>query len=75
MRLMEVGTKYLEKDKNKAYLMFKNSFELYSLFWALNMDLVKKEAASESFKEDIKKDGFKSGFSAAIKKLIDCCKE
>lgn len=75
MRFIEVGTKYMEKDKEKAHLMFKSAFELYSLFWALNMDLVKKEGASAMFKDEIKKDGWKSGFSAAIKKLIDCCKE
>ncbi len=75
MRLIEVGTKYMESDKKKAYSVFRSAFELYSLFWGLNLGIVKKEQASEEFKEDLKKDGWKSGFSAAVKKLIDCCKE
>ena len=75
MRLIEVGTKYMEKDKKKAYQMFKSAFELYTLFWGLNLDIVKKEEASDEFREEIKKDGWKTGFSAAVKKFIDCCKE
>ena len=75
MRLIEVGTKYMETDKKKAYFMFKSAFELYSLFWGLNLDIVKKEEASTEFKEELKKDGWKASMSGVIKKLIDCCKE
>lgn len=40
-RLMEVGTKLLDKDKkSEAYEFFTKSFELYSLFWGLNLNIL-----------------------------------
>ena len=41
MRLMEVGTKHLHKGEEKeAKEMFDKAFNLYSLFWALNLKIV-----------------------------------
>lgn len=41
MRLMEVGTKALTKKHNEeAYDLFKKSYQLYSLFWALNLKVI-----------------------------------
>lgn len=41
MRLMEVGTKQLGRgSKEDAYDLFNKSYDLYSLFWGLNMDLI-----------------------------------
>jgi len=41
MRLIEVGTKHLAKGEEKeAREMFEKSFNLYSLFWALNLKIV-----------------------------------
>lgn len=41
MRLMEVGTKALGRGNNEdAYNLFGKAYELYSLFWGINMDLV-----------------------------------
>jgi hypothetical protein len=41
MRLMEVGTKALGQGKKEdAEDLFKKSFDLYSLFWGLNMKMV-----------------------------------
>ncbi|MDR0319704.1 MAG: hypothetical protein LBH81_03110 [Rickettsiales bacterium] len=41
MRLMEVGTKQLGRgNKDDAYNLFNKAYELYSLFWGINMDLV-----------------------------------
>jgi hypothetical protein len=41
MRLQEVGTKHLNKGEMKeAKEMFNRSFNLYSLFWALNLKIV-----------------------------------
>jgi hypothetical protein len=38
MRLMEVGTKELKKNnKDKAEKLFEKSYQLYSLFWGLNL--------------------------------------
>jgi hypothetical protein len=42
MRLMEVGTKKLsEGKKEEAYDLFEKSYNLYSLFWGINLKLVK----------------------------------
>lgn len=41
MRLMEVGTKALGAgNKKDAYEMFNKAYDLYSLFWGLNMHLI-----------------------------------
>src|SRR4030042_2462441 len=41
MRLMEVGTKEEKKGNRKeAWELFKKSFRLYSLFWAINLKVV-----------------------------------
>jgi hypothetical protein len=41
MRLMEVGTKQLSlKNTKEAYDLFNKSYELYCLFWGLNMNLI-----------------------------------
>jgi hypothetical protein len=44
MRLEEVGTKALGKgDKSGAEALFKKAYQLYSLFWGLNLKLVDVE--------------------------------
>lgn len=41
MRLIEVGTKQLNMGrKQDAYDLFEKAFELYSLFWGINMNLI-----------------------------------
>lgn len=41
MRVMEVGTKALGAgNTTAAYDLFNKSYELYSLFWGINMDLI-----------------------------------
>jgi len=41
MRLMEVGTKALGAGNAKdAYAMFDKAYDLYSLFWGINMNLI-----------------------------------
>lgn len=41
MRLMEVGTKQLgHGKKEEAMDLFKKAYQLYSLFWAINLDVV-----------------------------------
>ena len=87
MRLMEVGTKALTKgDKKDAEDMFQKSYQLYSLFWGLNLGLVKtqdikrndNEVAFTSEDETPKKQGSASLFEKLghlVQKAIDCCKE
>ena len=58
MRLMEVGTKQQSlKHKEEAYKLFDQSYELYCLFWGLNMKLLNLEDVKwiEDSSDDIKK--------------------
>lgn len=58
MRLMEVGTKQQSLGhKDEAYKMFNQSYELYCLFWGLNMKLLDMEDVKwiEDSYEDVKK--------------------
>lgn len=88
MRLMEVGTKYLTKgDKKNASDLFKKSYQLYSLFWGLNLGAVSVKDFKQDKNEKIKflsdEDKPKVKQSASIfeklgqlvQKAIDCCKE
>lgn len=81
MRLMEVGTKALGKGNRKeAEEYFKKAYELYSLFWGINLKLVdmgevKKIDDSQINKEDSEKKGFIRKLGDMVKDLVDCCKE
>lgn len=75
MRLMEVGTKELYKDKKKeANNFFKSAFDLFSLFFAINLGMV--EPKKLEFNKKTKKEStVMNKFSGIIKKIVDCCKE
>lgn len=81
MRLMEVGTKQLGLDKKEeAYELFDKAYNLYSLFWGLNMKLinvgdVKKIDDQALNKEDADKKGFMGKLGTLVKKAINCCIE
>ncbi len=81
MRLMEVGTKQLGKgDRKEAMEMFERAFNLYSLFWGLNLKVinvgdVKKIDEGAINKNDKEKNGVMSKMGVLVKKLIDCCIE
>lgn len=75
MRLIEVGTKELSgKNSKEAEFCFKAAFELYSLFFAVNLDMLGKSEIK--VKDGKVQDGFgRSGFSAIISKIVNCCRE
>ena len=81
MRLMEVGTKQHKMgNKTEAEDLFKKSFDLYSLFWGINMKLVatddvKKIDDNAVNRHDEEKKGFMGKLGALVKKAIDCCIE
>ena len=88
MRFMEVGTKSLTKgDKNDAEDMFQKSYQLYSLFWGLNLGLVEtkdikhEESSNIEFIDEQEKPKVKQSASLfsklgeIVQKAIDCCKE
>jgi len=81
MRLMEVGTKAQTKgNKQEAEDLFKKAYELYSLFWGINLKLigigeVKKIDDSQIDKKDTDKKGILGKLGNMVKYIIDCCKE
>ena len=78
MRLMEVGTKQLGMNNEKeAYDLFGKAYNLYSLFWGLNMKLmnvgdIKKIDDNALNKQDMEKKGFMGKLGVLVKKAIDC---
>ena len=53
MRVMEVGTKELKKNnKEKAAKLFEKSYQLYSLFWGLNLGVVSTKDIRSNTKDD-----------------------
>ncbi len=89
MRLMEVGTKMLTKGDNKAAQeMFKKSYNLYSLFWGLNLGAVKLDGSNQAklgdniellsdttpVKSKVKLSVFDK-LGEMVKKAVDCCIE
>ena len=88
MRMMEVGTKALTKgDKKDAASFFQKAYKLYSLFWGLNLGVVKtkdikyQESEKIAFVSDDKKPKQKGSanifdkMGELVKKAIDCCIE
>ena len=87
MRIMEVGTKELKLgNKEKAWSLFEKSYQLYSLFWGINLGITKIPNSELQIPNDKisyiddagKKSGSESVFSklgSLIQKAIDCCKE
>ncbi len=92
MRLMEVGTKNLKDGKKEtADEMFRFSYELYLLFWGLNLKIVKPEETKlmrREVRDTLKKLGIhqkdhntqkRTGvlgkLGELVKKAVDCCIE
>lgn len=77
-RLMEVGTKAQGNNKKEeAQEMFQKSYDLYSLFWGLNMKLIDIGEVKKIDDDAIntKKKGLTGRLGALVKKVIDCCIE
>ena len=84
MRLMEVGTKQLGMGKkNEAEELFQKSYDLYGMFWALNMKLIGtndiKEVGGVETEKTIKKidenalnkrDKKPTGFTGKLRELV-----
>jgi len=81
MRLIEVGTKYYsEGKKEEAEDLFSKAYDLWSLFWGINLKLidigqVKKVDENQLDVHDKKKPGFLGKLGELVKKIIDCCIE
>lgn len=81
IRLMEVGTKALgQGKKEEAYDLFQKAYDLYSLFWGLNLKVIKagdvKQIDENAInRHDQQKKGFLGKLGDMVKNAIDCCKE
>lgn len=89
MRLMEVGTKQLGKgDKKAAEEMFAKSYNLYTMFWSLNMgqislkgvkklddDVLDKTEQEKKNQGKLKKSSIFDKTRDLVQHLIDCCIE
>ncbi|MGC8981488.1 MAG: hypothetical protein ACP5JU_00870 [Minisyncoccia bacterium] len=81
MRLIEVGTKYYQEGKKEeAEDLFFKAYDLWSLFWGLNLKLidigeVKKIDDDQLNIHDKEKGGFMGTLRKIIQKIIDCCIE
>jgi hypothetical protein len=81
MRLIEVGTKQQGMgNKEEAKDLFQKAYNLYSLFWGINMKIigtadVKKIDENAMDKHDTIKSGFMGKLGELVKKAIDCCIE
>ncbi len=81
MRLMEVGTKAQgQGKKQEAEDLFKKAYELYSLFWGINLKLVnigevKKIDDNQIDKKDDSKKSLLGKLGDIVKYVVNCCKE
>ena len=81
MRLMEVGTKLLGRGKKpEAKEMFTKAYDLYNLFWGLNLNVIdsktiKKIDDDKLNVNDKTKNGVFAKLGVMVKKAIDCCIE
>ncbi|MEK7061916.1 MAG: hypothetical protein AAB942_00025 [Patescibacteria group bacterium] len=81
MRLIEVGTKELRQKKTKeAEKIFNHAYELYNLFWGLNLKVVPlgevtKINNNAISKNDKSKSPIWGKLNNVIQKVLDCCRE
>lgn len=81
MRLMEVGTKEFNKgNKKEGKNLFSKAYDLYSLFWGLNLNLVgvgkiKKIDDNQLNIHDKEKNGLLDKLGKVVQKALNCCKE
>ncbi len=76
MRIMEVGTKELKKgNQKKSEELFKKSYELYTLFWGLNLSNSTNLPNSSNLTNLPSGASIFEKIGGIVQKAIDCCKE
>ncbi len=81
MRLMETGSKQQAAgDKKTAEDLYKKAYNLYSLFWGINLKLIsvadaKKIDGGALNRHDQEPSGLTKKLGDLVKKIIDCCIE
>ena len=78
---MEVGTKQLDGgNKKEAYDFFTKAYNLYSLFWGINMKIlpvadIEKIDDDAINEHDTEKKSIMKKMGEMVQKVIDCCIE
>jgi len=84
MRLIEVGTKYQSLGKKEeARGLFKKAYNLYSIFWGMNLKIIDigevKKIEDEQInirnKNSEEESDLTKRLNDLVQKLVDCCKE
>lgn len=81
MRLIEVGNKELDfGKKEKAYDFFAKAYQLYNMFWGINLKVIKLEKLKKIdelalTKNDPTQIGIFDKLNQIVKNLINCCRE
>lgn len=78
MRLMEVGTKLQSQgEKEKAQETFSQAYDLYSLFWGINLKMIEgKDVVGEiSDSPDSQDKDITKRLNDLVEDLVDCCDE
>lgn len=75
MRLIEVGTKYQNLNKNKeAKDSFDAAYQIYNLFWATRLKLINLSKTKAKIPELLESNkAWKT--EDIVNKLVDCCRE
>ena len=74
MRLMEVGTKQQSMNHNEeAYQLFNQAYDLYCLFWGLNMNLINTKDVQwiQDSTDDVKKLTAKFGIKKDVTEMSE----
>jgi hypothetical protein len=81
MRLIEVGTKYYNQNrKEEAKDLFSKAYNLYSLFFGINLKLIDNIETKKATKQVLeanseKEDDLTKKLNSLVEELIDCCDE
>ncbi len=78
MRLVEVGTKYMSSNREgEAIEKYEQAFDLYSLFWGLNLgaEPLNINRIVDETQNKGRKTGSFDAIKSMVKRIVDCCKE
>ncbi|OGY47709.1 MAG: hypothetical protein A3J62_03965 [Candidatus Buchananbacteria bacterium RIFCSPHIGHO2_02_FULL_38_8] len=81
MRLIEVGTKYYTQGrKQEAKDLFSKAYNLYSLFFGINLKLIDSTETKKTVSEVLKtgrekEDDLTKKLNSLVEELVNCCDE
>ncbi|KXB07011.1 hypothetical protein AKJ51_02225 [candidate division MSBL1 archaeon SCGC-AAA382A20] len=78
MRVIETANKIYEEESGKAENLYNLAFDLYSMFWGINLGLEDEEdLETETLERGMEEEssGWLENTKEIVKKVIDCCVE